>query len=228
MTTVLRHLETAIRSTAKANAKTLKFISEFEGANGKDLRSRWELWLQIELMRQLDSMKTRPQDLYSEYRADYKANKHKGAGRAAKGFVSGSLDIAFRPRDGDRGLLAGLEIKVKRTASAAIRGGLHDLLKPRAFVTSAWQFRAMYSMCVYDTSKDDEQESKYLTFIKANGGKEIPLGKCFRVALIGWEAKPRSGDKKDFYAEYNRWMKELLAEAKTSNLTINSKPRADE
>lgn len=221
MTTVLKHIEAAIKSTAKANIKTLKFISTFKSANEKDLRNRWELWLQIELLHQLDSMKVSPEDLYSEYTADYKSNKLKGAKRTAKGFVKGSLDIAFRPPGGDKGLLAGLELKVKQRATAAIRGGLHDLLKPRAFVTGDWQFRAIYAMCVFDSGAYDESDSKYLKFVEDNGWPIIPLGKHFEVALIGWEGKPRSGVLKDFYGEYDLWVKNLLKEAKESKLTIN-------
>lgn len=222
---MLTHLTKAIESTAKKNSKTLKFISEFKSANEKDLRSRWELWLQIELMQQLNGMKGRTGDLYSEYRADYKANKHKGAGRTAKGFSSGSLDFAFRPPDADLGLLVGVELKVKRTATAAIRGGLHDLLKPRAFVTAAWRFRAIYAMCVFDSFASDESDSKYRRFVEDNDWPIIPLGKYFSVALIGWETKPRSGERKDFYADYDQWVKTLLTKARTGNLTINVKPR---
>lgn len=225
MTIVLKHLKAAITSTADTNAETLRFISEFKSANGKDLRSRWELWLQIVLMQQLDGMKKYREDLHSEYRADYKANKHKGAGRTAKGFVSGSLDIAFRPNGGDKGLLVGLELKVKRRATSAIRGGLHDLLKPRAFITAAWQFRAIYAMCVFDTASYDKSDSKYLQFVEDSGWPTMPFGEAFTVALIGWEAKPRSGSLKDFYSEYSQWVKNVLARAKASGLTINTKPR---
>lgn len=221
MSTVLGHLQTAIRATARSNAKTLKFIADFEDAEGKDLRSRWELWLQIELMRQLEGLKIKSKDLYSEYRAEYKANKNKGAGRAKKGFVSGAIDFAFRPTNGDDRLLAGIELKVKPTPSAAIRGGLHDLLKPRAFKTAGWRFRAIYAMCVYPTDSADATSSKYLDFVKKYGWEPIPFGKNFQMVLIGWETRPRSGDLRDFYAEYDSWVKDLLGKARGEKLTIN-------
>lgn len=214
----------AIELTAEKNSETLRFISEFKDTHEKDLRSRWELWLQIELMKQLNSIKGSTGELYSEYRADYKLNKYKGAGRTAKGFVSGYLDIAYRPPGTDSGLLVGVELKVKRTAAGAIRGGLHDLLKPRAFVTDKWKFRAIYAACVFDSITSDESDSKYLKFVTDNDWPIIPLGNFFKVALIGWETKPRSGELKEFYAEYGQWIKTLLNKAKDYNLTINIKP----
>ncbi|MES9125722.1 hypothetical protein ABEP66_12065, partial [Cutibacterium acnes] len=192
MSIIKMNLTKAIEGVANNSPQTLEFISRFEGENTKSLGNRWELWLQVELLRELEKLTQRPNDLISEYRAPYKANKKKGAGRTAKGYVSGCLDIALRPKGGDAGLYAGVELKVKRNASSAIRGGLHDLLKVGAFTTDAWKFRAMYVLCVFDASRAASSRSKYLQFLEDQDWPVVDLGSCFKVAIIGWESSPRS------------------------------------
>jgi hypothetical protein len=223
MNTTLRHLESAIKGIARENNDTLRFISKFQGSSGNSLRSRWELWLQIELLRQLEKLNST--DLYFEHRLEYKSNKRKGAGKAE--FNTGSLDLAFRPKSADKGLLVGVEIKVRPTPSGAIRGGLHDLIKPSAFKSreGAWPFRAIYAMCVFpkDMASEDST-SKYLQFLQASEyAKMLKLGDEFCVALIGWEEKPRSGSTGDFYKSYGDWVKEMIAEASRQGLRINTK-----
>lgn len=232
MSNVLTHLEKAISNTERRNRGVLEFIAHFRDGDNSSVLNRWENWLQVELLFSLNELKVHDKDLYHEHGFSYKKNKSKSAVKSKQGFTTGAIDMAFRPWGGDAGLIAGVELKVKENPTPAIRGGLHDLLKPQAFKTSGWNFRAIYSMAVFANDLEKIEKSKYVKFLGEHPGpgefphlktmgKIVPFGKHFRIALIGWETSPRSGTTKTFYKEYSLWVKAMLNKAKERKLTIN-------
>lgn len=218
---VEKQLTAALKIVAKRNPRLLDFIADFKGGKGVSISNRWEIWFQIELLSALSQIVNSHDDLFHEVRFPYKMSKAKAKGKSKHGFSTGAIDLAFRPKGGDSGLLAAIELKVKSNPTQAIKGGLHDLLKPQAFITRGWNFRAVYAVCVFVETKYEESDSKYVKFANEYG-TIIPFGKRCKAAIIGWNSDGiRSKTNSDRYKEYSSWNKGLLELAKGAGLTIN-------
>jgi hypothetical protein len=198
-----------LKSIAKSKIKILNFFSEFE--KRKRLQ-RWENWLQLEMLYELE--RSGVDDLWFEDR--YAQDRRVTVPKEKTGNKISSIDLVYRRSNYLKGLYVGIELKVKDAPYNAIRGSLVDLLRLGAVTPAEWGFRAIYAVSIF--KKENCKKSKYIDLVNTfSDGGVLNFGP-YRVAVFGWEAQTLENATRESYRD---WLNKLKLACVDRNISLH-------
>lgn len=170
--------------------------------------ARWENWLQMELLHSLHRKGAEFgwEDIY------FYDRRKKGA-LSAPDKTTAQIDLTFRPKGADSEIYTAVELKAKLYPDQAIGGVIKDLMRIKSLKRT--NFRAVYGVAIYLP----QEKSAYEDLVEAIGGEIMEIDNYWRLAVLGWEGRPRADELNKSYAA---WCENLVEASKSFPKIRNS------
>jgi hypothetical protein len=204
----------------KVRSKKLSYFADKRclGDKGNDDKgvTRLENWIQLELMYEMEEI-LKLNDVNYEMRHTFHSGKLAQSNKAQEKKL-GSIDLVFRPaNNATLNRLVAVELKIKQTASRAIKAALADLVKMRRYKESdvtknGTAYRAVYSVCIFR----ENNTSNYKSITDSLGASSFAFGKAHWAMVIGWEGPP-TDDPKTLSKSFNHWVRENIIKPASNN-----------